>query len=91
MTIEEHYYEYECGGLCSPDGCLGHEDKDIIVGISVNGVYFDVDGHAQGDYPGGGHVSPSEVKKAVAALKMLLTLKESCDNRIKMKGNEQWD
>lgn len=44
------YYEYVCGGMCSADGCTGHEDKEYIVGMYINGVSL----FTQNDHEGNG-------------------------------------
>lgn len=51
MNANLIYYEYECAHACTPTGCHGHEDKNIIVGIEINDVSLLVEGHESGEYP----------------------------------------
>lgn len=50
MKIRVEYYEYDCTGYCTPNGCKGHI-TNIPVGISIDGVMFYVEGYEGGDYP----------------------------------------
>ncbi len=68
MKIFVEYYEYECGGICTPNGCMGHIAKDVPVGIHLDGVYFTVDGYEGGDYPSNDTKQIDKVQKAIEKL-----------------------
>jgi hypothetical protein len=44
-------YEYECGSYCTPTGCHGHKDYNILIGFELNSELFYIEGADCGDYP----------------------------------------
>lgn len=67
MEFDIEYFEYDCAGYCTTNGCGGHM-TDIPIGIIIDGVTFFVEGYEGGSFPGN---DIEEIDKVISVVNQL--------------------